>query len=147
MKAAKYKSLASAARVVYDVPLPTTTPDTVKLRDPLAQQWIMAGHLPEELTGRVLAAENDPETFEQNISPEDANAMRLFFRDLIIDCLVEPRVSLNPGPDEIAFEDLAPADFQFLMNWVKTGGMSGSRLATFPVEAAKPAVARNNRKK
>lgn len=139
MNAKDYKKLASAKRAeAVKVELPSG--GTWKMRELPIQQFMLAGKLPTALATRMaeIAANKDGDKGESilaTLSPDELVAIMLFARDALVFCAVEPRISTTPtGDDEIGPEDILPEDFEFLTNWVLTGGKTGESLNTFRSE-------------
>lgn len=140
--AKNYKQLASAKRqeeTVHDVTLPSGA--VWKMADPPIQRFIATGKLPQGLVTKMTAIAKrtggDPgETGKEmlkNLSPEDMVSTLFFVRDLLQYCARDPKISTEtPTPDDaIAPEEIIPEDFEFLSNWVLSGGNAGSGLGTF----------------
>ncbi len=145
MKASDYKKLASAKRtemVTFDVTLPSGC--VWKLREPPIKQYVLAGKLPAAFAGKMASlakktgadATAARQAMADSLSPQDLMDSLEFGRDLLLFCAVEPQIALKPISDnQIAPEDILPEDFDFLINWVLSGGTSGESLGTFPEES------------
>lgn len=145
MKANNYKQMASASRTAEEV-FEVTVPSGFvwKLREPPIQAFVLAGRLPATLTAKMAnlheryAGDVDGAT-QACLEELDAGELLtnlIFARDLLLHSAVEPKIMINPGPDDdaIAPEDILPKDLEFLLGWVMGGGKSGESLGTFRPE-------------
>lgn len=60
--------------------------------------------------------------FLETLSDEDILKLTAFARPLLVDVVVEPKLSLNPQGDELTPDDLPLADFWFIYTWAMNGG-------------------------
>ena len=141
MKASEYRqriAVAGTSEKLHEVTLPSGF--VWKLRTPPVQQFLLSGRLPKDLASKLVAL--DPikdkkkrlEAIEKSLSATELTQSLEFGRDLLLHCAVEPRIVANPDPDndnEIAPEEIDPADFDFLLGWVMTGGSPGKILGNF----------------
>lgn len=88
---------------------------TVVLRRPRAQAFIVGqASLPQGVAAALLAA--DP---GKPPSAEEAVGLANFWRWMFARMFVTPRLSLNPGPDEVHPDLITQADQEFLFRWAK----------------------------
>src|SRR5665213_1091990 len=121
------KSRAAAVEEADDLSLPSGM--VVRARRPGPALLAGMGRLPLALHGRVT-----PVPGSGAASDADAIEFAGFVRDLLGYCVVEPRISLTPGPDEIHPRDIPDRDLTFLMRWALRGEES-ERLETFRRES------------
>jgi hypothetical protein len=97
---------------------PLTLPSgmTILARRPNPLQLAAWGKLPYALAtaaagdgGAAVAAVPDEEKVKEVVG---------FYRDVLVYCCVDPRVSLNPqGPDEIHPREISEKDWTFIISW------------------------------
>jgi len=64
-----------------------------------------------------LATAAAKETNPASMSDRDLLDTAGFMRDLLVYCVLEPRISLSPGPEEIHPHDIPSEDWQFIVSW------------------------------
>jgi hypothetical protein len=64
-----------------------------------------------------LASAADKKTDPASMSDQDVLDTAGFMRDLLVYCVIEPRISLSPGPEEIHPRDIPSEDWQFIVQW------------------------------
>lgn len=142
MKASDYKKLASQKQVVEEVTLPSGA--VFKMRLAPIEQWATSGVLPASLTGKMrqAAAKSKEEADEyvlRYFTEQDFVDSQSICRRLLEYCCVEPKVKINPSPEEesdvIAPEDILPEDFPAVMKWIWSGGRQGETLSKFHQQA------------
>lgn len=144
-RAEKYKKRGQEKREeeeLQEVTLPSG--EVWLMATPPIQRFIRLGKLPDAMVAKMMAimksSKGDPaETGRlaaQRMTPDEMVSNLIFARDLLYYCAREPRISVEyPTPDDaIAPEDIIPEDFDFLTNWVMSGGNAGSGLETFRSE-------------
>lgn len=104
----------------------------IKLPMPSGMEWILtpvnpmqltvAGKLPITLLGKVNQSERKPT--EQEMVGAGIAAMEMT-RDVMLNNLVFPRITLEPSPDSICISDVGEKidveDFTFFMEWLLNG--------------------------
>jgi hypothetical protein len=116
----------------------------VLLRRPTPVWFVFRGRLPQSLAARVLG---QGPTFggERTASAVELTELADWIITILQETLVEPRVSLRPGPGEIPPELLDIEDVNFILRWAygelgTEAGGSAASLESFPAER-KPAAA------
>lgn len=136
MKASEYKKLTQAKQKseLLNVELPSGA--VFICRRPPVQQWILAGRLPENLASKLTdAAKESADSALKELKPDELMKALMFGRDLIVHSVIEPKIALEPKTEnEIAPEDILPEDFEFLLNWVMSGGEAAKSLEPFRPE-------------
>lgn len=61
----------------------------------------------------------DPEPDQSLASIEEVVRISEWIRALLSEVVISPKISLNPGPDEITPEDIEDADLNFIVEWAK----------------------------
>ena len=142
MKASEYKKHLQTKKSgsAIDVTLPSGA--VWKLRKPVIEQFIAAGRLPASLTAKMLSmakkagngqsAETKAELMKL-LTPDEILQNLAFGCELLQHSAVEPRIVLEPPApsDAILPTDIDPDDFRFLIEWVFSGGETGSGLSSF----------------
>lgn len=128
-RASEWKAKALEAAECCELPLPSGMVVTARRPGPI--QIAFFRRLPLALAQQALAGEKpDP----QSASPEEVIENLAFMRDLLVYCLVDPRVSLDPkGEDEIHPRDIPQGDWQFILRWAMRAE-EAAKLAPFRVE-------------
>jgi hypothetical protein len=87
----------------------------VLMRRPSPLWFVFRGQLPDTLAiaGTVSRAEAAPAI--QTVG--DAQAMARWIIDLLSEVMVQPRISLSPGPGEIPPDLIADEDLNFIIRW------------------------------
>ena len=108
----------------------------VLMRRPSPLWFIFRGQLPQSLA--VSAAAGKPTSSSLGGVPEDAQAVARWIADLLSEVMVQPRISVSPGPGEIPPDLISDEDLSFIIRWavgeVASEGADGSSardLATF----------------
>jgi hypothetical protein len=101
---------ACAALPVERVVLPALG-KAVLLRRPQPLWFLFHGQLPASLAARLQGSNTGIS------SPEDLKALADWMVPLLAEVFVQPRLSLHPGPDEIAPEWLDVRDANFIIRW------------------------------
>jgi len=100
---------AQALEQAVKLELPSGMVVLARRPDPfLLASW---GRLP---LGLAAAARGEPAAA---ITDEEARGMADFMRDLLVSVCIEPRVSVNPGNDEIHPREIPEADWIYLVKW------------------------------
>ncbi|HEV2499451.1 MAG TPA: hypothetical protein VGY31_07740 [Terriglobia bacterium] len=100
----------------------------VLMRRPPPLWFVFRGQLPHTLAiaGAISKADAVPVVH----TPEEAQALAGWIVDLLSEVMVQPRISLSPGPDEIPPDLLADEDLNFIIRWavgeVACEGSNGS---------------------
>lgn len=93
---------------------------------------------------------------EEEAEPVTEASMALA-RETVAVTVIEPRLYLNPGPEQVGVDDIDPKDFWFIFDWAVNGGRSApvnmnggakttvEAVETFPVESGSSAGAGDNR--
>jgi hypothetical protein len=103
----------------------------VLLRRPSAIWFMFRGRLPQSLAVRFTA---QGPTFgaERTASAAEVTELADWIVTILQETLVEPRLSLNPGPGEIPPELLEIEDVNFILQWAygELGGTPGGSAAS-----------------
>ncbi|MGH9377160.1 MAG: hypothetical protein ACRD1I_00040 [Terriglobia bacterium] len=100
----------------------------VLMRRPSPLWFVFRGQLPQTLAlaGTIAKADVTPIAH----TPEEAQALARWVVDLLSEVMVQPRISLSPGPGEIPPDLLADEDLNFIIRWavgeVASEGSNGS---------------------
>ena len=108
MTAKEWREKSAAAAEVVELTLPSGM--VITARRPGPMQFAAWDRLPMMvgLAGGSACPTN---------SDEEAVEIAGFLREMLIYCCVEPRVSMNPGADEIAPRDVSEADWTHIVRW------------------------------
>jgi len=117
------KSRELAVEEAVDLPLPSGM--TIRARRPGPAFLAAHGKLPLSLASRVLE-EEDRVRQEPREQAEEVQAFALFLRDLLLFCVVEPSISLTPGPEQVHPRDIANEDVDYIVAWAMRGSEAGS---------------------
>lgn len=145
MKASEYKKHALKKSEIFDVALPSGA--VWKMRKPSLEPYIASGRLPATLTAKMLSAVKQAkggglsddlksELLEQLTVDEMIDNLA-FGCELIAASAVEPRIVVKPDAnglvpeDAILPTDILPEDFEYLLKWVMTGGVTGAGPSKF----------------
>jgi hypothetical protein len=113
-KASEWKARGAACVRAEAEELVLPSGQTILARRPNAVQLAVWGRLPLQLVGAVIGGGQAG----LQLSAEDSLELAGFYRDLLIFCCVEPRISLNPvGEGEIHPKDVPGEDWQFIIRW------------------------------
>ncbi|MGH9354201.1 MAG: hypothetical protein ACRD2G_18895 [Terriglobia bacterium] len=98
----------------------------VLMRRPSPLWFVFRGQLPQTLAIAGTIGNTPPVVH----TPEEAQALAGWIVDLLSEVMVQPRISLSPGPDEIPPDLLADEDLNFIIRWavgeVASEGSNGS---------------------
>ncbi|MGH9431172.1 MAG: hypothetical protein ACRD3T_06490 [Terriglobia bacterium] len=98
----------------------------VLMRRPSPLWFIFRGQMPQSLAVRASGETNGPGAVD------DVLRLGRWVSELLTEVMVEPRVSLTPGPDEISPDLLAIEDLNFIIRWAYGEvAADGSDLAAF----------------
>lgn len=105
----------------------------VLMRRPAPMWFIFRGRLPESLAIRAFPSAAGPATASPDgVAANPAEELGLladWIMALLREVLVAPRVSLDPGPDEISPDLLDSEDVNFIIRWaygeIGSGGEDG----------------------
>ncbi|MGH9358557.1 MAG: hypothetical protein ACRD1O_05215 [Terriglobia bacterium] len=113
----------------------------VLLRRPSPLWFVFHQCLPQTLAAEIVGASQEPVR-----TAEDVAKLADWITTLLSEVMVEPRVSLHPGPEEISPDIIADEDLNFLLRWsmgevmTEDGNSSSvSDLAPFRGERSSPA--------
>jgi hypothetical protein len=112
-KAVEWKARAAehARAEAEELPLPSGM--VILARRPDGAQLAVWGHLPMQLAAAaVKAGETLP-----ILTPDQTMDLLRFYRELLTYCLVDPRISLTPGENEIHPRDVCAGDWDFIVRW------------------------------
>jgi hypothetical protein len=119
--------------IIHGVRLPSGS--VWQLIDPPAECFRLAGKLPAGLLSKVAPKSKAPGIDDdelrrlafKKLSPEEVVSNLTFARELLALCSRDPKISLvTPTPaDAIAPENILPEDFEFLKDWILSGGNAG----------------------
>ena len=142
-RGAAYRKQARESAVGKDVTLPSGA--VFVLRAPNLQAFTLSGALPVHLAAKMEAAQRSGQTEQEAFARLDqAEQIKMieFGRKLIKYICLDPKIVDDPvAPDEIAFEDLAADDLEFLARWANSGGGATAEAETFRRKRRSPAVA------
>ncbi|MGH9397166.1 MAG: hypothetical protein ACRD18_10000 [Terriglobia bacterium] len=131
-----FKSALDLDRRVERVTLPKLR-KSVLMRRPSPLWFVFRGQLPQTLA--VAAAASSVERPPAVQTAEDAQTLAHWIIDLLSEVMVQPRISLSPGPGEIPPDLIADEDLDFIIRWAVgevasegTDNSSVGDLATFP---------------
>lgn len=82
------------------------------------------GHLPLSLATHAIALGGEDITErgrKAEASHESTLTFAAFLRDLLETCVVEPRISLTPGPGEIRPSRIPDCDLHYIFHWAMRG--------------------------
>lgn len=113
----KAKAEAAAKREAADLQLPSGM--TIRARRPDPAQLLMWGHLPLGLAAETSRSEPGPAGTPSGTGPDTEHTLASisFARELLLWCVVTPRLSLTPGADEIHPRDIPLDDALFILRW------------------------------
>src|SRR5579864_280387 len=116
MTASDWRDRARAAAIeeAQDLELPSGM--VIQARRPDPGHLLMWQRLPLGLSQKAFGPDGEDTRTEEE-KREQGLAMIATSRDILIYCCVEPRISLNPGPDEIHPRDVPLKDALFILRW------------------------------
>lgn len=93
------------------------------------QQYAIAGKVPMHLIAKLESVQNQPskEMTQAEMVELGMSAMTIT-RDVMLNNLVEPKISLEETDDTITPEQIDPEDFEFFMKFVMFGGQADADL-------------------
>lgn len=96
------------------------------LRRPPLDVWSTWGKLPQHFVRTLMKAGEAGGLRAEEMSDADSDAMVNFLRDAVIYACVEPKLKMGAAEDDDALDpnDLAAADFQYLVTWIMAGSPS-----------------------
>lgn len=107
---------------------------SVLMRRPSALWFIFRGQMPQSLAVRASGETGGPR------AADDVLRLGRWVSELLTEVMVEPRVSLSPGPGEISPDLFAIEDLNFIIRWAYGEvAADGSDLAAFRNQQASPA--------
>ncbi|MGH9449822.1 MAG: hypothetical protein ACRD11_04695 [Terriglobia bacterium] len=109
-----FKSAQDLDRRVERVVLPKLR-KAVLMRRPSPLWFAFRGQLPQSLAVTAAAPGRVQPPVIQD--PEGAQALTNWILDLLTEVMVEPRISLSPGPGEIPPELISDEDLTFILRW------------------------------
>ena len=112
MNAAEWKAKGLAAALAAAVELELPSGAVVKARRPAPEELAVMGLLPMGLVGEASGGADTPE-----VDTSRAAAMVDAMRNLLVWAVLEPRISMAPGPGEIHPRDIAGEDWRFILRW------------------------------
>lgn len=89
---------------------------TVLMRRPSPLWFIFRGQLPQSLAAAALGAQS-PEGGAALKSADDLQKLAGWVTELLSEVMLQPRVSLSPGPGEIPPDLIADEDLNFIIRW------------------------------
>ncbi|MGH9468780.1 MAG: hypothetical protein ACRD1N_00385 [Terriglobia bacterium] len=137
-----FEAAQDASRHVERVVLPRLG-KAVLLRRPSPLWFIFRGALPKSLALAALSsAENEQTRKPAGVpAPEEFDSVARWIIELLSEVVLQPRISLSPGPEEIPPEAISDEDLNFIIRWamgeVATGEAAASSaggLARFHAE-------------
>lgn len=109
-----FRSAQDLDRRVERVVLPKLR-KAVLMRRPSPLWFAFRGQLPQTLAvAATVPGANRPPAIQ---TPEDAQALANWILDLLSEVMVQPRISLSPGPGEIPPELISDEDLTFILRW------------------------------
>lgn len=113
-KAEQWRALSRQAAQEEAIDLTLPSGMTIRARRPGPAFVAQYARLPMSLATKVAEADGAPVT----TAPATVDGTLVdFFRDLLVFCVVEPRISLIPGPDEIHPRDITNEDCDYIVAW------------------------------
>lgn len=107
---------ARAQHQVEELTLPSG--QVIKARRPGPMQLMTWQALPLSLVNAAVGEEASAVHLAAQLSPQQIAEQAAFYRDVLVWCCVEPRVSLTPqGEDEIHPRDIPEQDWTFIIAW------------------------------
>jgi hypothetical protein len=98
------------------------------MRRPSPLWFIFHGSLPATLAARATGVDGEGSVQ----TADDIQAVARWVTDLLGEVLVQPRVSLAPGPGQISPDWIADEDLNFIIRWaLGEVALDGSDLASF----------------
>lgn len=107
-----FRSALSAERRVERVTLPKLC-KPVLMRRPSPLWFIFRGQLPQTLAVSAVGST----AAHAAESEEDAHKLACWIMDLLSEVMVQPRISLSPGPGEIPPDLISDEDLDFIIRW------------------------------
>lgn len=111
-----FEAAHEASRRVERVILPKLG-KAVLLRRPAPLWFIFHGALPKSLAVAAISGKKCSSGPQCAAGPEDLELLARWIVALLGEVVVQPRVSLSPGPDEIPPEAIEDADLQFILRF------------------------------
>jgi hypothetical protein len=132
-----FRKAAEAARAQSERVVLPKLGKAVRLSRPAPMWFVFRGRLPQSLALRAFpgTGEADPENAGSSAA-QDLERLADWIIALLGEVVVEPRVSLSPGPGEIAPELLDAEDVNFIIRWAygEVGSDARDDLAPFRPE-------------
>lgn len=116
MNAEQWAEKSRAATVASAVELLLPSGMVIKARRPGPGMLASWGHVPGRLAALVAGGGAGSEE-----SRADAVEFAVFFREALAYCVVEPEISLTPGPGQIHPRRIADADLHYIIAWAIRG--------------------------
>ncbi|HLI35047.1 MAG TPA: hypothetical protein VKW70_08375 [Terriglobia bacterium] len=111
-----FKLAQELDREVHRVVLPKLG-KAVLMRRPSPLWFIFRGQLPASLASRVAQANAGAPPNPPLKAPEDFQRVARWVVELLEEIMVQPRVSLSPGPGEIPPDLISDEDLNFMIRW------------------------------
>lgn len=135
------------------MPLPCPSGELPIVQRPGPELSLKAGRLAPVFGSKPTGA--DAETIMQELSDEESAKIYLFARQVIVDVVVEPKITLDGKDESLTPEDIPPSDFWHIFSWfmrgcpdisvpLKEGETTVEAVETFPVEPLGDVIAGSN---
>jgi hypothetical protein len=138
-QAAKWAALGAAADETDIVDLPLPSGMTIRARRPGITRLAYWGLIPLQLMAAIAEGQDSSSAAAARADRGEVFAHLAAKRDLLIYCVVEPRISMTPGPGEIHPRDIPEADMDFLLAWGQRAAEVAD-LSRFRAQRSIPAV-------
>lgn len=97
------------------------------------QAYAISGRLPMHLVAKLESVKNAPQRTLTQEEILDLGMSAMFVaREVMLNNLVEPRITLEETPDSISPEQIDPEDFEFFMNFIVRGSQADANLKSQP---------------
>ena len=91
----------------------------VVLRDVTMTDLLFTGKLPASMLDMAQsAADNGNSAIDLKSLAGKGNDFKLLMDELVLLCVVEPRIAETPGDEQISVDELSGEDKMFIFNWV-----------------------------
>lgn len=105
-------------------------------------QAMVGGGLPLDIMLKMDSVKNAP---KKDLSEKELGKIGLkwleYTRDVMLNNLIFPKISLTDEPDSIAPIDIDPEDFDFFMKWLRGGGQAAQNSKSQPTAGERKRVA------
>lgn len=128
-KASEFKKRSQNKRQIIDITLPSGL--SISVRKPAPAWFLYHQSLPRTIIETQAPTQQDV---------EGAVKLSEWIRALLDEVIVAPKITLNPGPEEISPTDIDDEDLKYIIDWsmgeVKEVDGKSASLAEFPEKSA-----------